>query len=751
MHLVIATREDPFLPLARMRARGQLTELRAADLRFTPAEAAEFLNRMMNLDLSAEDVNSLEARTEGWIAGLQLAAIALQSPLTMQGRDDISNFIHAFTGSHRFVLDYLAEEVLQRLPEHIRSFLLHTSILDRLTGSLCDTVTKRDDSKEMLDTLERDNLFVIALDDQRQWYRYHHLFAEVLQAHLTEEFFDQIPALHLRASRWFEQNGWPADAIHHALVAEDWERAAGLIELAHPAMDISYQSAAWLAWAKSLPGELIRTRPVLCVDFAWALLDSGEMEACEQRLLDAEHWLDAAADLPEEDRRGVVVDEVQFRSLPASIATARAYRSLALGDVPAAVKYAQKALIITPSDDPIRHLQAVSLLGVAQYTSGGLEAAERSLTDIHARLLKSQEIMVLLGIAYLLAEIRVALGRLREAESTYQQAVQLATNQGESPPVGTSDLYRGLGELACEQGDLQTAAGYLQIAQNLGKQTALTGWSQRLCVAQARLKEAQGDLDGALGFLDEAERVYVQAPLPDVRPVPALRARIWIRQGRLSEAQVWTQAQSLSVNAEISYLHEFEYIVLARLLVAQSSRTKAEVPLDEVVNLLLHLLQAAETGNRLGSVIEILVVLALAQQAQGNLPGASATLARALVLAEPQGYIRIFVNEGEPMAALLREVSNRGIVPDYVRRLQASFVKASGKKPSGTQPLIEPLSEREIEVLRLLSSELSGPEIAQRLTVSLNTLRTHTKNIYNKLGVNNRRAAVRRAREFDLI
>jgi len=412
MHLVIATREDPHLPLAQLRARGQLTELRAADLRFTPAEAAEFLNQVMGLNLSEGDIAALENRTEGWIAGLQLAA------LSMQGRADTANFIQAFTGSHRFVLDYLVEEVLQRQPEHVRNFLLQTAILDRLSSPLCDAVrfgiaetpTEQEDGKGMLDALERGNLFVVPLDDQRQWYRYHHLFADVLQAHLIEAQPEQVSSLHQRASAWYEQNGLPPDAIRHALAAEDFERAAGLIELAWSAMDLSYQSSTWLGWVKALPDVLIRARPVLSVGYAWALLDGGELEASEARLQDA---------------------------------AAQAYRSLALGNVPGAVKYAQQALELTPEDDQVRHIQAISLLGLAQYTSGDLEAAERSLADFHTNLRKTGEILTLISITFLLADIRVALGRLHEAESNYQQSLRLATGQGEPMPLGTADLYRG--------------------------------------------------------------------------------------------------------------------------------------------------------------------------------------------------------------------------------------------------------------------------------------------------------------------
>ncbi|MEJ2600512.1 MAG: LuxR C-terminal-related transcriptional regulator [Anaerolineales bacterium] len=751
MHLIITTREDPGLPLARLRAQGQLTEIRVTDLRFTLSEAAKFLNRVIGLELSEKDIAALEARTEGWITGLQLAALALKG-ISLQERADASQFVQSFTGSNRFVLDYLVEEVLKHQPEDIRRFLLQTCILERLSASLCEAVTGQANSRNTLESLERGNLFVVPLDDHRQWYRYHHLFAEVLQTHLLEQQPDLVPELHWRASDWYEQNNFTVEAIHHALAAEDWERAAGLIELAHPAMDLNYQSAAWLAWAKALPEELVRARPVLCLDIAWALLDGGELEACEVYLQVAERWLDATKDKQKDDIRGLIVDEVQFRSLPASIATARAYRSLALGDVSGTVKFAQRALTLTHDNDSLQHLQAVSLLGVAQYTSGDLEGAESSLTDFQTHLIKKGDIITLIGISYLLADIRVALGRLHEAEYSYQQALQLVPSHSESPLAGVADLYRGLSELSCERGDLEAAARYLQTAQRLGEQAAMTDWQHRLYVAQARLKEAQGDRDGALILLDEAERVYTRSPLPDVRPIPALKARIWIRQGRLRAALAWRRSQGISADDDLSYLHEYEHITLANLLVAQYSHDRVDETIREARTLLARLLEAAEAGNRLGSVIEILVAQALAYQVQGDLSQASEILARALTLAEPQGYIRVFVDEGEPMMALLREAAKRGIVPQYVRELQASFENENyvGSLPPKTQSLIEPLSERELEVLRMLRSELNGPEIARHLTISLNTLRTHTKNIYNKLGVNNRRSAVRRAEDLDL-
>ena len=443
MHLVIATREDPSLPLARLRARGQLTELRAADLRFTPAEAAEFLNQMMDLNLSAENIAALETRTEGWIAGLQLAA------LSMQGREDIASFIQAFTGSHRFVLDYLVEEVLQHQPEHIRSFLLQTAILDRFCAPLCNAVTEREDGKEMLDVLERSNLFLIPLDDKRQWYRYHHLFADVLQTHLMEAQPDRVAALHRRASAWYERNGLRSDAIRHALAAKDFERAAGLIELAWPAAEEgSIQPATWLGWVKTLPDELVHARPVLNVWYAYALLGSGEMEAAEARLKDAERWLEPAdtmkVQLETPSVEMVVVDQEQFKSLPAAIAVGRAYIAQALGNIPDTVRYASRVLELVPEGDHFRHGQASMLLGMTYWASGDLEAANRVFADYTMKLRTAGNIPDAISTTVVLADIRLALGRLHEAISTIEQLLQFVMDQGEPISPDTADLHQGI-------------------------------------------------------------------------------------------------------------------------------------------------------------------------------------------------------------------------------------------------------------------------------------------------------------------
>ena len=447
-HLVITTREDPDLPLTRFRARGELSELRATDLRFSTSEAAEFLNQVMGLDLSAEDIAALETRTEGWITGLQLAAIS------MQGLKDVTSFIESFTGSHRYLLDYLIEEVLEQQTENVQTFLLQTAILDQLAGSLCDALTGQDSGQQTLEYLEGANLFIIPLDNNRQWYRYHHLFADVLQVRSMEEQPNQVASLHRRASEWYEQNNSPSDAIRHALAAEDFERAAGLIELAWPAMDESFQLATWLGWVKALPDKLIRARPVICVGYAWALLNGGEFEAAEARLLDAERWLEPSADMSEQmdepPTKMVVVDEEQFRSLPVSLASARAYHAQALGDVPGTVKYARRALDLIPEGDYFARGRAAVLLGLAQWASGDLDDAHRSFADAMASFQMVGNILFAISFTFILADIRMTQGRLHQAISTYEQSLHLAREQGDPALQGTADLYTGLSELHCE-------------------------------------------------------------------------------------------------------------------------------------------------------------------------------------------------------------------------------------------------------------------------------------------------------------
>lgn len=748
MHLVIATRENPQFALGRLRARGHLTELRAADLRFTPGEAATFLNQVMNLRLTADEIAALETRTEGWIAGLQLAA------LSMQGREDIPAFIRAFAGDNRYIVDYLVEEVLQHQPDPIRRFLLQTSILDRLYGPLCDAVTGQEEGNARLEFLERGNFFVVPLDDRRRWYRYHHLFAEVLSAHLMADYPDQVAALHRRASLWYEQHGSAVDAIRHALAAEDFARAADLIEPAWADMRRNRQEAMALGWLKALPDELVRFRPVLSVAYAWALLACGELEAVVNRLRDAERWLETAADIRERSEAPlaemVVVDDVEFRGLPGTIAVYRAAYAQALGDIPSAMMYARQVLSLAPQDDHLRRGAAAALLGLAYWTSGDLEAACRMYADGMAHVELAGNISDAIGGTLALADIRIAQGQLRQAMRIYERGLQLAAEQGEPVMRGTADMLVGMGELCREHNDLHAAVQHLLRSKEQGEHNGFPQNPYRWSVAMARIREAQGDLNGALDLLHEAELRYMGDFFPNVRPVAAMKARLWLAQNRLGEALDWAREQGLSAEDDLSYLREFEHITLSRVLLTRSTSDHADRSMREAMGFLERLLQAAEAGGRTGSVIEILVLQALAHRMQGDISAALLPLERVLTLAEPEGYVRVFVDEGEPMAALLEAAAKQGIASNYVRRLLTAFGKVEGGTPT-RQAGSEPLSERELDVVRLLGTDLSGPDIARELAVSLNTLRTHTKNIYDKLEVHNRRAAVRRAKELDLI
>ena len=747
MHLVIATRADPALPLARLRARGELLEIRVADLRFTHEETAAYFNEAMGLDLGARDIAKLEARTEGWIAALQLAA------LSMQGRENVAGFIAGFAGDDRYVVDYLVGEVLQRQPEEVRDFLLQTSVLSRLTGPLCDAVTGEAGGTAMLEALDRRNLFLVPLDDRRQWYRYHQLFADMLRARLLAEQPDRARELHRRASDWHERVGDRSEAIRHAVAGEDFERAANLVELELPSLRQARALTTIRGWLRALPDELYRARPVLSAAYAGALMANGEIADVDARLRDAEWWLDAtgeAANGGESRTSGmVVVDEEAFRLLPATVAIYRAAQSQGLGDVATATAHARRALELTGDDDHFERGAAAGFLALAHWESGELEAAHGYWTATMASLQQAGHAVDALGCIRPLAEIRIAQGRLREAMRLYERGLRLATEHGASVLRGAADMHVGMSGLFFEWGDLDAATQHLGASKELGDHAGLALNPARWHAAMAKIREAHGDLDGALALLDEAERLYVSEFYPDVRPLAALRARIWVAQGRLAEAMAWASDRGLSVEDDLSYLGEFEHITLARLLMAQAEQGGAEGSSDSAAALLHRLLAAAEEGHRQGSVIEIHALQALGHQRHGSMTSALVPLERALAMAEPEGYVRTFVNDGAPMAALLDAAAKNGIAVDYVRRLLAA--RGAADVARSEQALVEPLSKRELDVLRLLATELDGPGIAGELFVGVSTIRSHTKSIYAKLGVNSRRAAVRRGEELGLL
>ncbi|MEM9009324.1 MAG: helix-turn-helix transcriptional regulator, partial [Cyanobacteria bacterium P01_F01_bin.86] len=658
MHLIMASRADPPFSLARLRSCGELTELRVADLRFTPDEAAAFLHQVMGLAIAAVEVSALEKRTEGWIAGLQLAALSLQ------GRADIPDFVAAFSGDDRYIVDYLLEEVLQQQPESVRRFLLQTAILERLSGSLCDAVCGDSmgqiGGQETLETLERGNLFIIPLDNKRQWYRYHHLFADVLQAHALMERPEQIPSLHGRASEWYEQNGLFAEAIRHALAAQDFERAAGLIEQMWPTMRRRQRETTVLGWITSLPDAVIRNRPVLSVAYALVLLNDGQFDAVEAHLQDAERCLAAASAVA-----SIVIDDAQLRSLPASIANARAYRAQALRDVSSTVTYAQQALELLPEDEEYERGTTAALLGLAYWTSGRPEAGYRSFAEGLAVFKQMGLPQIAIGGTLILAHMSIAQGRLHRAIHICEQSLQLAAEQGDPVLPGTPELYLALSEARYEQGDLVAANQLLLNGETLRQQASLAGAKYLWRVVQARLKAAEGDLETALDQLHEAEQLYSRSliPVPDVRPIAALRTQLWVRQGRLTEALSWVSDRGLLVDDEVSYLQEYEHLTLAKVLITQYRRDGIDTTIDHTIGLLARLLEAAEAEERIGSIIEILVVQALAYEAKGNLTDAMPPLERALTIAKPEGYVRIFAECGSPMANLLQAAMTRHITP----------------------------------------------------------------------------------------
>ena len=716
VHMLISTRADPALPLARLRARGELVEIRAADLRFTVDEATVYLNELTGLDLDAEAIATLEGRTEGWIAALRLAALSLQ------GRDDAAAFIDGFAGDDRYVVDYLLDEVLDLQPDDVRRFLLETSVVDRLTGPLCDAVTGQPGGKAMLESLERQNLFVVPLDDHRRWYRYHHLFADVLRTHLLDERGD-VAELHRRAGRWYEKAGETVAAVRHALASGDVEHAADLVELAAPELRRERQEATLRRWIDDIPDELVRHRPVLAIGFVGALMSSNEFEGVEQRLSDVERML---AGPPGEL---VVVDREEVQRLPGAIETYRAALALASGDPAGTIEHAALALDRAADSDRLTTAAASALSGLASWAGGDLEHAHRGYTAAAQDLQSIGHLADVLGCSITLADLETTQGHLRQAQRTFEHALDLGRGLR-----GTADMYVGLSRIAWERNDLDAAGNYLRLSEEMG--AGLPQNPYRWRVALARIREAEGDPAGACDLLDAAERVYVGDFSPNVRPIAALRARVQAARGDLPAARDWVRRQGLSADDELSYLREYEHVTLARILIAEGARTDA-------VRLLGRLESAAEAGGRTGTVIEVLVLRAIAQ-------GDVQPLERALTLAEPEDYVRTFIAEGSPMSSLLASLGRRRPDWAYPRRLlDAGRVAAP---PAATQPgLVDPLSDRELDVLRLLVSELDGPSIARELVVSLNTVRTHTKHIYAKLGVNNRRSAVRRAHQLNLL
>jgi LuxR family transcriptional regulator, maltose regulon positive regulatory protein len=765
LHLVVATREDPALPLAQLRARGQVSELRLAELCFATDEAATFFAEAMGLRLAEAEVAALVERTEGWAAGLHLAALSLR------GHQDAASFVHSFSGSQRFVLDYLLEEVLQQQPTLLQQFLLRTSVLDRLCGPLCEAVLAMPvgTGQVTLEAIERANLFLVPLDDQRCWYRYHHLFGELLQQRLPQEAAmdaGAIATLHLRASGWYEAQGLMLEALHHAAASADPARVAALAERAWAHMDSSFQAAAWCRWVGQLSEEVLRVRPVLCTQYAWALMDIGQTEASEAWLRHAERWLSAVhstESASHDDMASIVVVAGELLpGLPARIAAARAYLAQSRGDFVAAQQYAATTRNLSAETEPLLHAQATVLAGVSHWASGDLEAAYSAFAAWVEQTREAGNLAFALASGFYLAEIRLAQGQLREAARLYRQFLNLVPADHEALRMAAPHLHLGLAVIAHEQGDAQAATLHLHTSKEQGEQAALIDWPFRWHLAQARIEESSGNWEAALDLLDAAERRYLPNPVPDLRPVAALKARVYVRQGNLLAATVWVAACGVAATDALSYRREFEHLTLARVLLAKLTRSdiaryrREHVASDrhDLLDLLTRLLAAAEAGGRIGSQIEALLLQSLAHEALDDLEQARLPLQRALALAEPEGYVRLFADKGAPLARLLeREREAGGGMKEYVHRLRSAFGAHPNahSSPSTPHPSAEPLTAREREVLRLIAEGLSNQELAARLHLSPQTVKVHTRNIYSKLGVASRTQAVARGRDLGFL
>ena len=751
--LVIASRSDPPLSLPRLRARGELTELRAADLRFTNEEATAFLPEAMGVDLSAADILALETRTEGWAAGLRLAA------LSMRGRADVSDLIQAFAGNDRYIVDYLIEEVLHRLDDDLGSFLLETSVLARLNGDLCDAVTGRSNGRETLETLERANLFVVPLDTTRQWFRYHHLFADVLRVNLTNAFPDLVAVLHQRAATWFSANGsWEA-AIGHALDAKNYPLAAEIIEMALPVLARSKQNTRALQWMRALPDDVVRNRPVLSAGLGSALLGIGDLDGADHHLRNAERWIgtdsNSAPGGVGDESGPIVADTEAFRRLPAMIGVYRAAHAHIRGETGESVAYAQAALESALDHQHLLKGAAGALIGLARWAEGDIDSAFLIYRDAIESLRRADNIADVISGTMSLADMRLVQGRLRDAEVEYRRSVDLVTEYSATPLMGTADLSVGLADIHRERNELDAAAEMLTRSAELAVILGLPENRDRRQIAEARLCVAKGQLAEALGHFDEAEHFRIRGFYPVARPLPAMRVPVWIALGDLDSAIRWSTQSDVAFDDQPTFLREYELLTLIRVAIAVVDTVPIDPKLDRSLFLIDRLLARAEIDHRTGSVIEILVMKALTLQATAAETRAVAALEQAMILAEPERYARIFLDEGTNLHALLALIGPVSPVSAYATRLRTMPSERPTELPITGRVtgdgLAEQLTPREIEILRLVSDGLRNQEIADCLFIGLATVKRHIANLYGKLGVTHRTEAVARANEFHLL
>jgi LuxR family transcriptional regulator, maltose regulon positive regulatory protein len=755
--VVLASRSQPPLRLARRRARAQLTELRAADLRFTAIETAALLGfEVAGADLPAEVTAALTARTEGWAAGLQLAALSLR------GQADVTGFVAAFTGSNRYVLDFLTEEVLERQDDEVRAFLLDTSVLDRLSGPLCDAVTGRPGSQALLERVERAGLFLVPLDEVRGWWRYHHLFADLLRARLGRDEPGRAGALHRRASAWYQQHGLADDAIAHAVAAGDAVRAAQLIEQYFDEFYYLRGEAETIQrWFSALPADLMRSRPRLLLAQAQLAAAAGHVDEVERAADGAEQASGDSDGQPFEPTVGQA--DSMLMNIPGQVALERCYLAQLRGDAGATAEFAAQVLACSGADEWVLSSTARGFLAVAEWLRGRLAAAEQAFNaSIDGWRAAGQATLAAWG-SYQLAQVQRARGQLDAAVLTSDQALAAAAGSGGTPLPASGPAYVSLAGVAYQRDELDLARRHATEGVALCRQFVYTPPLAAGLVTLAWLRQASGDRAGALAAIDQAGEA---SPVPAglLNPVPAQRARLLLARGDLNGAARWAAGQGLSADDEPAYPREAGHLVLARVLLAQDRPGQA-------LPLLGRLEAAAAAQDRRGSLIEIGAIRALALAASGEPTAAVTALAGTLTMAAPQGHLRVFVDEGRPMATLLGRLvaaqrassAAAGVPFAYLVRLQQAFDaeaqaadrdrdrdRGRGRSPDGPG-LVDPLTSRELEVLRMLAVGQPNQAIARDLVVTLDTVKKHVSHVLGKLGAANRTEAVARARELGLI
>jgi LuxR family transcriptional regulator, maltose regulon positive regulatory protein len=737
LHLVIAGRTDPPLSLARLRARDRLIELRAADLSFTPIESTAFLNEVMRLDLTQTDVAALAERTEGWIAGLQMAALSLQ------GREDRSNFVRAFTGSHRFVLDYLIEEVLERQTPATQDFLLKTSILEQMTAALCDALTGEANGQAMLQQLEQSNLFIVPLDDERRWYRYHHLFADLLRSRLWQTQPELVPTLQQRASEWYARNDLMAEAMEAAVAAGDVDQVARLAEENVIALMDHGELSKLVDWMNAVPVEVMRARPWLCVAHAWAAVYTGQMAAVEPCLQEAERVLHEQA-----------ADQARDARLVGHIATIRSNVALLIGADDQAVELAYDALQSLPEKDYLARGCALRVLGLTYRTDGDLETALIILREASDMNRLTGDSHLAITVLHDVGRTEFLHGELQQAWTTCQEGLRLIEEHrrrggGQLPAAGY--IYTLVGRILCEQNELEAAANYAHAGVALSRQWGLAEVLADCGVDLAVILRTRGELDAALNAICAARQTARRLSDWYVSMIEPYEARIQLARGDMAAVAQWAARQQHVTDFGRTIYTACNGLTLARLFSAQRRYSEALPLLDQIV-------LAAEKVQTTSQVLEALVLEAVAFEAQHKTDLALHALKRALTLGEPRGFVRVFVDEGAPLGNLLRQAAARGIAIEYVDRLLAALKDDQDSRErrlhpltSSAQPLSEPLTDRELEVLRLVAIGQSNEAIAETLVISIETVKKHLKNIYGKLDVHSRVAATNRAREAGML